>query len=57
MVQVKRKHASRKHLAKLIEREVSFFNGWSVSEQRMREACDKAVTNILRYLRGKKEPV
>lgn len=54
MAQVKRKHASRKHIAKLIRREVSYFNGWSVSEESVQAACDKATTKVLRYLGEKK---
>jgi hypothetical protein len=56
MAQVKRKHASRKRITQIIEREVSFFNGWSVSEEYVRKACDKATTKILRYL-GLKETI
>jgi hypothetical protein len=60
MSQIKRKHASRKHIATLIRKEVSWFIGWQtehISPMSKREAMDasidKAVTKILRYLRGK----
>ena len=55
MAQIKRKHVSRKHIRRLIVAEVSFFNGWSVSEENMQGACQKAADKILRYL-GRKEP-
>lgn len=41
-----------KHVTKLIRREVSFFNGWAVSESNVDEACEKAATKVLRYLKG-----
>lgn len=37
-------------ISKLIEKEVSYFNGWAVSEESMRDNCSKAAENILRYL-------
>lgn len=39
------------HVAKLIRREVNFFNGWSVSEKSVDSACEKAAQKILNYLR------
>jgi hypothetical protein len=50
MAQIKRKHASNKHLARLIEEEVGYFNGWLVSEASVQKACELAATRILRYL-------
>lgn len=38
------------HIAKLIRREVSYFNGWSVSEESVDMACRTAALKILRYL-------
>ena len=38
-------------VADQIESEVSFFNGWSVSEEAQREACEKAARKAVRYLR------
>jgi hypothetical protein len=54
MAQVKRKHASSKHIRKLIKEEVSFFNGWLVEDKRVDDACQRAAVRILRYL-GLKE--
>jgi hypothetical protein len=53
MSQIKRKHASRKQIAKIIEKQISFFNGWRVEEETVRTACDIAAVLILWYLRGK----
>ncbi len=50
MAQVKWKHANRKHLRRIIEREVAWFNGWAVREESMQESCQKAADKILRYL-------
>ena len=49
----KQKHASIKHITKIIESEVSWFNGWATSESSMHESCQKATKKILRYLRKK----
>jgi hypothetical protein len=54
MAQVKRKHAKLGHLTKLIEQEVSFFNGWHASERNVAKACEKAAKKILRYLGRKR---
>jgi hypothetical protein len=53
MSQIKRKHASTKHLTKIIESEVSWFNGWSATESAVHKSCQKATVKILRYLRKK----
>lgn len=42
-----------KHMADLIQGEVGFFNGWKVSEETEREACEKAAQKISRYLMTK----
>lgn len=42
------------HIAKLIRREVSYFNGWSVSEMQVQSACDKAARKILHYLKDRR---
>lgn len=39
-----------KHLQKLIQQEVSFFNGWHVSEESERKACTRAAEKIVAYL-------
>jgi len=54
MAQIKRKHASVKHLSRLIEDQVSWFNGWQVSNEAMQKTCQKAANRILRYL-GRKD--
>lgn len=38
-------------VADQIESQVSFFNGWAVSEKTQREACEKAARKAVRYLR------
>jgi hypothetical protein len=40
----------RKHIAELIRREVSFFNGWAIPDSSARKACEKATEKILKYL-------
>lgn len=42
-----------RHLVNQIRKEVSFFNGWGVSEDREREACEKAADNAIRYFEKK----
>ena len=42
-----------RHLVNQIRKEVSFFNGWRVSEDREREACEKAADRAIRYLEKK----
>jgi len=49
-----KREPDKKHMTKLIRREVSYFNGWSVSEERVTEACANAVESILRYLKRRK---
>ena len=39
-----------KHIAKLVKKEVAYFNGWYVSHETMEEDCKKAAENIFRYL-------
>lgn len=41
------------YIASLIEEEVSFFNGWSVTKETQREACEKAAERVLRYIKPK----
>lgn len=43
----------KEHVAKLIRREVSFFNGWWVEEETVQKACEKAAKKVLRYLRAR----
>ena len=43
----------REHLIDIIEREVSFFNGWAVTQETQRNACEKAATKARRYLEKK----
>jgi len=38
------------HIAKLIESEVSYFNGWSVTEGQMKNDCMVAAQKIEKYL-------
>ena len=40
-----------KKVTALIEAEVSYFNGWAVSETTMRKNCEQAAVHVLRYLR------
>jgi len=44
------------YFANLIQREVSFFNGWYVSERAEREACEAAARKIVRYLNKGRKP-
>lgn len=39
-----------KHITRLIRREVSYFNGWWVSDENVDKACEKAAQKVLRYL-------
>jgi hypothetical protein len=41
------------HVSKLIQREVSYFNGWHVSEETLVKNCDEAARKILRYLKAR----
>jgi hypothetical protein len=41
------------HIAKLIAKEVSYFNGWSVTQEQMNEDIAKAAENISKYLSRK----
>jgi hypothetical protein len=43
----------RKHIAKLIRREVGYFNGWSVSYEQVDKDCEAATKKIERYLKRK----
>jgi hypothetical protein len=51
-----REHEKRKriHIRKIIQREVSWFNGWQASNASEEESCDLAAQKILRYLRRAK---
>ena len=42
-----------RHCADLIQKEVGYFNGWSVSQDAEREACEIAAKKVERYLRRK----
>ncbi len=46
-----RKISKLKHTADLIQAEVSWFNGWVVSDIAMRKSCEKAARKIIRYLK------
>lgn len=41
----------QKHIAKIIERELGFTNGWSISDKSYTEHCLKAAKKIAAYLR------
>lgn len=41
------------YVAKLIASEVSYFNGWEVSQDQLREDCLKAAKKVERYFRRK----
>ena len=43
------------HCTKIIRGEVGYFNGWSVSEESEKKACEKAAAKILKYLQKKNE--
>lgn len=43
-----------KHIAELIEGQVSYFNGWAVSDETMERDCRDAAEDILAYLKRKK---
>jgi hypothetical protein len=43
----------KKYAAKLIRDEVSYFNGWGVSEEAVQESCEKALKKVERYLERK----
>jgi len=43
------------HIAKLIQSEVSYFNGWSVSQETMEDSCKDAAKKIQRYLKNKEK--
>ena len=45
------------HIAKLIEKEVSYFNGWSVPQEIMESDCKKAADKIAKYLDTKLNPI
>lgn len=40
----------KRHIAKLIEKEVAYFNGWCVPETVMVADCKKAADKIAKYL-------
>jgi len=39
-----------RHCATIIQKEVGYFNGWSVSDDDEREACLKAAAKVKKYL-------
>jgi len=39
-----------KHINDMILREVSYFNGWSVSEEQMNKDCMRAASNVVKYV-------
>jgi len=51
---MKQTELSRRHIATLIQKRVSFFNGWGVSVEREREACTAAAKDIIEYA-GRKD--
>lgn len=38
------------HITKIIQREVGYFNGWSVSNEAEEKACRLAATKALKYI-------
>jgi hypothetical protein len=38
------------HMRRLIRAEVSYFNGWQVSDKAVDEACEKAAKKLLSYM-------
>ena len=44
-----------KHCTKLIQSEISFMNGWRISEHGEKEACKKAAEKVIKYLKKKIE--
>lgn len=42
-----------KHISKLIKSEISYFNGWSVSDKALDDACSAASKKINKYLSKK----
>lgn len=53
---MKSKQQTINHLSFLIQKEVGFFNGWRVSEEAEKEACQDAAKKIYRYLDKKFGP-
>lgn len=41
-------------LAGVIERRVSYFNGWYVDQETMRKDCEKAAKAVLQFLHRRK---
>jgi len=51
MAVTKRRNTDRiEHAAKLISREVSFFNGWWVDEDTKQKACEDAARKVIKYM-------
>jgi hypothetical protein len=48
---MKSKREILEHAAEMIEREVSFFRGWYVSDETMRATCRKAAKKVRTYLK------
>jgi hypothetical protein len=48
---VKLKPRQIKHLARIIQSEVGYFNGWAVSQERETEDCLEAAKRIAEYLK------
>ncbi len=40
-----------KTISDIIERQLSFTNGWSISDQSYKEHCDKAAKAVMIYLK------
>ena len=45
------KKKAKDHCARLIQKEVSYFNGWAITEAEEERACRKAAVRVIRYLR------
>lgn len=45
----------RKHIAKIIERELGFTNGWRIDDKSYTEHCRITVKKIERYLKNNKQ--
>lgn len=44
------KKLTAKQISRMIERRVSYFNGWSVARETMQKSCLEAATAILKAL-------
>lgn len=49
------KEMNEKHIANLIRDEVSWFNGWAVTQEEMEDSCKKAAYKVCAYLENKKK--